>query len=177
MAKQLPNDSRVSRHWEPRVEAIADDKHTTPPITREIVEAAGMLVRSGNFRYVARQSLGLPGNIWENWILRGNREIDNYCAGKRQTVTLYGLFVVELDHAEADVHAKIVRDIMAPDTPINAKLWYLERRYNKLYSRNPNAHIDDESGKTIEIDVEQVLIERLQALIGGGDGGAIDVDR
>jgi len=44
-------------------------------------------------------------------------------------------------------------------------MWFLERRWNKLYSRNPNAVIDDETGETIKRDMVAQLAEKLAQFV------------
>ena len=39
------------------------------------------------------------------------------------------------------------------------------RRYNKLYSKNPNAHVDDETGEESKVDALEILAEKLRTLL------------
>ncbi len=129
-------------------------------LTDELVKKACDIVEAGNFRYIAAQRLGIPRNTWASWLTRGRKELKEHTAGDRDRLTVKASLVVELDKAEARCHQRILQDVVDSDN-VQAKMWFLERRYNKLYSKNPNARIDDESGEEIELNAAQILAEKL----------------
>ena len=129
-------------------------------LTDELVDKACAIVEAGNFRYIAAQRLGISRTTWISWLARGRRELKEAEEGKRDRLTVKASLVVKLDAAEARCHQRILQDVVDSDN-VQAKMWFLERRYNKLYSKNPNARIDDESGEEVELDASQILAEKL----------------
>ncbi len=61
-------------------------------------------------------------------------------------------------------HQLLLQDVIGSDS-VQAKQWFLERRYNKLYSKNPNAHVDDETGEESKVDALEILAEKLRTLL------------
>ena len=55
-------------------------------------------------------------------------------------------------------------DVIEAEDP-KCKMWFLERRWNKLYSKNPNAKIDDETGETIKNDLLAQLADKLAEFV------------
>ncbi len=138
-------------------------------ITPELIRKMARIVEAGNFRYVACQRMGISQNTFSTWIRKGNKERREYEAGRQDWVSSRVLLIEALEEAEGKCHSRLLQDIVSSDN-LTAKMWYLERRYNKMYSKNPNAKIDDESGETIKIDATAILAERLSQLIeGSGD--------
>ena len=120
-------------------------------IDADLVKKLSKIVEAGNFRYVA--------------IRKGKKELRDFESGRRDWVSTRAILVEELEKAEGKCHARILQDIVSSDN-LNAKMWFLERRYNKMYTKNPNAKIDDESGETIKIDAASLLAEKLSQLMG-----------
>jgi hypothetical protein len=133
-------------------------------LTDDLVREACKIVEAGNFRKVAAQRLGVPMSTWNSWLQRGKKELREFSSGKRTSVTVKASFVRELDKAEGRCHARLLQDVISSDS-IQAKQWFLERRYNKLYSKNPNAHIDDETGEESKVDALEILADKLRTLM------------
>ena len=124
------------------------------------------IVEAGNFRYVACQRLGISLNTFSNWIQNGKKDLREFEAGRRDYITTRVLLIEELEKAEGKCHSRLLHDIVSSDN-LTAKMWFLERRWNKLYNKNPNAKIDDETGETIKIDATAILADRLSQLLEG----------
>ncbi len=133
-------------------------------IDADLVKKLSKIVEAGNFRYVAIQRLGISQNTFADWIRKGKKELRDFESGRRDWVSTRAILVEELEKAEGKCHARILQDIVSSDN-LNAKMWFLERRYNKMYTKNPNAKIDDESGETIKIDAASLLAEKLSQLM------------
>lgn len=129
-------------------------------LTQEIIDKAAAVVQLGNFRYVARGTLGIPEGTWKSWLAHGRRDL---LEGDGDS--LQAKLVMALDKSENIIHAKIIENVMALDVTnpaaMKLQLDYLYRRHGKLYSKNPNAH-DDDSGETVKIvDPLAALAEKL----------------
>ena len=133
-------------------------------LTEETVAAACAIVEAGNFRYIAAQRLGIPRNTWSSWLTRGRKELREHADGKRDKLTVKATLVLELDKAEARCHQRLLQDVVESEN-VQAKMWFLERRYNKLYSKNPNARIDDDTGEEVEVSATDILAEKLAQLL------------
>lgn len=147
-------------------DAYDSERGRTPVValTPDVIDEAARIVGRGNYRTVARQMIGIPHGTWSLWIKAGKEEIAAFSRGERETVGYRAVLVQALEKAEAEVHQTIIRDVITGDN-MQAKLWYLERRYNKLYTKNPNAHVDDESGEEVARDAAEILADRLRAFI------------
>lgn len=144
---------------------LSYDKPVTE-LNSEVIEAICHVIRLGNFRYVARQSLGIPSYYFSQWIKKGNVERDAIFAGKiaPEDATVYYWLVSSMDKAEASVHAKLVFDVAYCSDP-KVKLDFMRRRWGKLYNNNSNVSVDDETGEEVEIDVATLLREKLAAFV------------
>jgi hypothetical protein len=130
-------------------------------LTEDILQEAVKIVRQGNFRYVAAARVGVPFNTWNGWIKRGRNELKDYANGiGDEELTIKARLILELDRVEAECHAQILEDVANSDN-VTAKMWFLQRRYNKLYSKNPNAHLDDETGEMVHRTASDILAEKL----------------
>jgi len=138
----------------------------TPKILKDLCD----IVRKGTFRYVACQQLGITVVQYGNWMKVGRQQIADFAAGKIPAIAIQGEMVIELDKAEGFVHGKIVQNILESNS-IPAMQWYLEKRFNKLYTSNPNVIKDDESGEDVHIDGAAILAERLATLLKGRSTG------
>lgn len=148
--------------------SLSEKQHPSCKLTAKLVEDICAVVRKGNFRYVALQRLGISRHTYDQWMTVGRKQIRDYEAGRRRNILMQGKLVLALDEAEGVVHGQMVEDILEHGS-IQARQWFLERRFNKLYSRNPNAHIDDESGKEEKVDHAALLLERLVAAAKEGE--------
>ena len=137
----------------------------TCSLTQAIIDEFTRIVKRGNFRQVARQRLGISVATYDRWISAGKKQIREVEQGKRKQILLQGKFVIAMDAAEGFVHGKMVEDILESGS-IQARQWYLERRFNKMYSRSPAAHTDDETGKDIKIDAGELLLDKLKTVLG-----------
>ena len=133
-------------------------------LTENIITQMADIVRAGNFRYIAAGAVGSSIEQLRNWIRSGNTQIRQLEKGKRQKLGLEGLLVKALEAAEAECHVILLQDVRDSED-VRAKMWFLERRWNKLYSRNLNATIDDATAKEQKIDVRAVLLEKLQDIV------------
>lgn len=147
---------------------LSNKQHPSCKLTAQVIKEFAAEVERGNFRQVARQRLGIPVWTYNSWIAAGKKQLTEYTQGKRKKLLLQGQFVLALDRAEGYVHGQMVEDILEHGS-IQARQWYLERRFNKLYSRNPNAHVDDETGEEHKVDGATVLAEKLAQLFGEED--------
>lgn len=129
-------------------------------LTDEMVAEACAIVERGNFRYVAAQRLGVSHGTWASWLERGRKELREHTSGKRDTLTVKAKLVVELERAEAQCHERLLQDVLEADDP-RLKMDFLKARYGKLYSRNPNARIDDETGEKVKIEIAEILADKL----------------
>jgi uncharacterized protein (DUF2384 family) len=116
---------------------------------------------------MAAAKMGIPIQTFNGWSVRGKKELRDHAAGRRKTLTIKADLVQARDAAEARCHEKILLDVVTSDS-IQAKQWFLERRWNKLYSRNPNARIDDETGAEVKVDALDLLAEKLRGLMEDG---------
>jgi len=141
-------------------------KGPAPPLDDELIEKVFNLIRAGNFRYIAAAACGVNIGTWQKWIRVGSAQIREH-AESGSDLHKEAHLVRAIEKAEADTHNDIIQDVLLGDN-MQAKLWYLERRYNKLYNKNPNSRIDDESGETIKLDAASIIAERLRQFIEKG---------
>jgi hypothetical protein len=127
------------------------------------IDELARIVGLGNFRYVARQQLGIPEGTFKTWLSRGRADIRDDILDTPQA-----RLVIALDKAEGDVHASIVRNVMTADPTdprvLKIQTDYLYRRHGKLYSRNLNAH-DDDTGETHQVNPLDLLAEKLKPFL------------
>lgn len=121
------------------------------------------IVGEGNFRHVAAGKLGIAPNTLHGWVRRGKAHLEDHRSGKRKELTLQARLVVELEKAESDCHATLVKDILKTGNP-ELKLKFLKLRYNKLYNNNPNA-VDDSTGEEVARSAADLLIEKLSTFL------------
>jgi len=131
------------------------DLRLTEPMLFEIAEIVGR----GNFRHVAAGLVGVTPNTLHTWVRRGKAHLADYHSGKKKDMTVQARLVVELERAEAEVHDKLIVDIVENGSP-EMKMKYLKARYNKLYNNNPNA-IDDATGEETRVSVADMLMDKL----------------
>ncbi len=119
-------------------------------------------IKKGNFRYVAFARAGIPKDTWTTWVVKGNKQ------RKKGEVTIYTEMLLALEAAEATMHSGILTDVLATGTARD-KLEFLRLRFNKLYNKNPNARIDDETGAEENVSGTELLAEKLAAFVKDGD--------
>jgi transposase-like protein len=123
-------------------------------LTPQLITEAAEFIGQGNFRYVAAQRLGVNQNTFQSWIQTGKKHIEI------ERDSLEAKLAYEVERAEAECHSRILSNVLASDD-VKLQLEFLRLRYNKLYSKNPNAHHDDETGTTEKVDVAALLLEKL----------------
>ena len=129
-------------------------------LTDRVIEEAAAIVGAGNFRYVAFQRLGIPVATFQAWIRKGLKDRRDGSDSKQADL------VRALDMAEGECHAQLLQDVLSADDP-RLKMDFLRARYNKLYSNNPNAHLDDETGEMIKREAAEILAEKLSRFLDG----------
>lgn len=129
-------------------------------LTHELIRDVCEILRLGNFRMTAAQRLGIPYGLLCRWIKRGHDDIARYQTG--DTPSMYAHFAISVDACEADCESAILEDVIHGDT--KAKIWFLEHRHNKKYTRNTNVVIDDAEGTVVRLDPLQILADRLREL-------------
>ena len=127
------------------------------------IDKIAAILDRGNFRYVVQQRLGISPRTFGSWVEKGKRDRLRREAGELQD-SIYCRFIDRVEDAEAKAHQRLLQDVIEADDP-KCKMWFLERRWNKLYSKNPNAVIDDETGETIKRDMVAQLAEKLAQFV------------
>jgi hypothetical protein len=117
----------------------------------------------GNFRYVVQQRLGISPRTFQSWVEKGKRDRLLRESGELDD-SIYCRFIDRIEESEAKAHQRLLCDVIEAEDP-KCKMWFLERRWNKLYSKNPNAVIDDETGETIKRDMIAQLADKLSQFI------------
>lgn len=142
--------------------------HLYPPkdLDEDLIAKFSACVRAGNFRYVACQRLGIPLARFKVWIRNGRKEQTRLEKGDDFEPTQYLHFLQSVERAEGEAHAQGIGDVMESGDP-RLVFEFLRHRYNKLYSNNPNARVDDEDGTEHKIDTKALLLEKINALLGG----------
>jgi len=131
--------------------------------------------------------LGIPFGTWRQWVLFGRRELQEFSEGQREPkdLTLYAELILALEKAEGKCAIGILDDVTKARTEdgrpdVRAREWFLERRHNKLFSRNPNAIVDGEAGEAEEqprgreILLGKLLLALGRTVIEGEPGGGDD---
>lgn len=131
----------------------------TPALIKKVLAK----IKLGNYRVTAFAMVGISRQCWGAWVTAGKKvhsgEIYKPTAHEQRCAEL----VTKLEKAEAEVESQIVEDILHCDDP-DLKLKFAERRWNKRWNKNPNAKVDDETGKAEEPDAKEVLEELLTQL-------------
>jgi hypothetical protein len=156
-------------------------QHLNTKLCKEIIDQVVEIVEKGNFRTHAFARININYHTWWNWITRGKQEIKEFNDGKRpiEKLTLKSELVMRLEKAEAEVAMEMNQDIRSaresdgrPD--IKARTWFLERRFSKLYARNPNATVQgEESEPESQARGRDVLLGQILKALGRkmeGDG-------
>ncbi len=128
-------------------------------LTEEMIGKMAEIVGKGNFRHIAAARLGVPPNTLFSWVFRGKKYLKK---GNRDAIQ--ARLVLALDEAEAECHIELLEDIREKGDP-NLMFKFLKARYNKLYTANPNAHVDDETGGESRVSMLDVLRDRLSTFL------------
>lgn len=134
-------------------------------LTSDMVERFCDEIRKGNYLEVAAHRLGFTKGQMYKWRHRGRKELEELEKGERESVTLCAVLTAEADRASADLHDALIQDVLACDDP-KLKFEFMRRRWSKIYSGNPNAVEDPDTGETQQVDVAAMLLEKLSALRG-----------
>lgn len=145
-----------------------DANSPTCKLSQKLIDEMVAIVEKGNFRTVACQRLGISPNTYRGWQQAGQKQLREVESGIRKEPLLQGKLIIALDRAEGYVHGRMVENVLENGT-VRDQQWFLERRFNKLYSRNPNAHRDDETGEDHKLDARQELAEKIQRILEGKD--------
>ena len=132
-------------------------------LTRAAIHEFCAQILRGNFMYVAGQRLGFTKSQIYNWRDRGAKELAALEAGESDTIGLCGMFVLESDRASADLHDRLIVDVLECEDP-KVKWDFMRRRWSKQYSGNPATVEDPNTGESEKIDVAALIVERLEAL-------------
>ena len=133
-------------------------------LDHKLIEDFCTIVARGNFRLTAAQRLGIPYNMLNAWFQRGRREIKKWGEdGPPSEPSIFAHFVLAVEMNEAEMQRCLVQDVVETGD-IKAKQWFLTHRWNKLFNRNPNTRIDDDTMEEVKIDPAVVLAERLRDL-------------
>lgn len=144
-------------------------------LTDELIEKVAAVVQRGNFRKTAFAQLGIPKKTWVHWMRVGKAVRADQPTPNGESEAhgeLCAELVRRLEMVEAQVEDDLLVDIQEKaKQDWRAGAWYLERRHNKKYSRNPHAHWDDEEAVEVKIDAKEMLREKLERLLErmGGD--------
>jgi hypothetical protein len=103
---------------------------------------------------------------FRRWMARGVADRKKLEKAGEGEPSLYVLLVDAMEKAEGDAHAQGVEDVLTSGDP-KLVLKFLTLRYNKLYNKNPNARVDDETGEEQKIDAKALLREKINALLDG----------
>jgi hypothetical protein len=157
------------------------EKPRSSKLSRDIIMDVCEVVMRGNFRKTAFALVGIPHHTWKHWMLVGKaciagRPTPGNSNPSQEHKDLCVELVQRLDHVEALVEDEALNDVRtAAKQDWKAASWYLERRHNKKYSRNPAAHWDDEEAVEVKIDAKAVLRDKLDRLTKRlQDKGVID---
>jgi transposase len=140
-------------------------------LTRDLIDRVCDVVARGNFRKTAFAMHGVPLNTWKHWVTVGRciaagQKVPGTSKPSEEHMELCAELSHRLDYVEANVEVEAVADILAQSkSDWKAAAWYLERRHNKKFSRNPVAHWDDEEAMEIKIDAKELLRDRLERLV------------
>ena len=132
-------------------------------LTRAAIGEFCREIRRGNFMYIAGQRLGFTKSQIYNWRDRGSKELAALESGESDTIGLCAMFVVESDRASADLHDRLIVDVLECEDP-KVKWDFMRKRWSKQYSGNPATVEDPNTGESEKIDVAALIVERLEAL-------------
>lgn len=133
-------------------------------LTREIIGAFAAKVRKGLHKSVAAASLGIPLVTYQHWVREGQTQIRLFDAGRRDSLGLYGEFVIRVERAEAELHEQLVDVITSSKDPELVLKWTV-KRFPKRYLHNGRKVIDDDTAEeTAEGDAHDLLLQRLARL-------------
>jgi len=156
-------------------EAVVVPEGPVPEPTRltlALVEEFVAGVRRGNFRETSAHALGVGKAQIYRWLAVGRKYDEEHgeasVPDKKQFESSRAYSCWYLYHhtilAEGWMHGYLIHDLLSSDS-IPAKIWFLKHRFNRLYSNNPNAWVDDETGDVSKIDAPAVILDRLLALL------------
>jgi len=137
-------------------------------LTDELVIDFCRIVAAGNFRYTAAQRLGIPYHTIKSWMARAKKETEAFREGDEPSVFVHLYMTVQA--AEAHLQQALVQDV-AVNGDLKSKIWFLEHRWNKLFSKNPNVILDDDEMEVQRVDPVALLGDKLREIMALKDGG------
>lgn len=144
----------------------------TCSLTDELITSLAELVREGNFRGPSAKSLGISLNTFHKWCSTGRQHIEEIEAGERKEPTQQSKLAVALDMAEGKCFVADTAAIRSGQGDVRDRdlaFKVHQKRFAKEYSP-PAKSIDDETGGQVEVDVFNLLANRLEFLLASGSG-------
>ncbi len=124
-----------------------------------IAEFAASMAK-GNFNQISYKRAGISQGQFYSWMRKGKKDHDRFERGLEEKLSLEGQLMVVLGVAEGAIHTALLEDILSCDDP-KLKLEFMRLRWPHLYSKNPSAHIDDDTGKEEKVSGFDVLVRKL----------------
>ena len=125
-------------------------------LTEGLIKEISESVAAGNFNKLAIARCGLDEVQFYEWMRKGKRDNDRFQSGKEKKLTMEAELMLVLGVAEGALHTALLEDILSCDDP-KLKLEFMRLRWAKLYSKNPNAHVDDATGEEQKVSGLDVL--------------------
>jgi len=134
-------------------------------ITQALVAAFAELLRLGLRKTVVCARLKIPLETYRLWAREGSTALRLYASDRSDALGVHGEFVLAIDAAEADAHARCVEIVMGSEDP-DLIFKFMIKRWPKHYLHNGRKVIDDDDGTEEEADAEteSLIIDRLKAM-------------
>lgn len=129
-------------------------------LCHELIRDFCDIVSKGNFRMTACRRLGIDYSTYKYWALKAKRDRAAFKEGDEPSIYLH--FIIALEMCETEMETSLVQDVVTGE--VKDKIWFLEHRWNKKYTRNSNVVLDDDEAELVRIDPVILLAERLQEL-------------
>lgn len=136
-------------------------------LTDELVIDFCRIVAAGNYRYTAAQRLGIPYHTIKGWMARAKKETEAYREGDEPSVFVHLYMTVQA--SEANMKIALVQDVATGSN--DDKRWFLERRWNKEFTKNASVVLDDEEMEIQRVDPVALLADKLRELAALANGG------
>jgi hypothetical protein len=134
----------------------------TSEVHKQIVEAVGR----GNWRSVAYQMAGVQQATFHQWMMRGEKHLQEIVEGTRLEMTRQAHLVLDLAKAEGKVHDFHNQQILREAKP-ELRFTWLTKRFAKEWA-DPGISKDDKTGEETKIDLVSALLDRLKPLQASG---------
>ena len=133
-------------------------------LTTKLIEKVAAKLLLGNYRMTAFAMVDVPRRTWQEWIQKGKAVRDETKEDPDAHHLLCAELVMQVERSEALALSKIIGDVATSDDD-RVKMTFLERRYNKMFSRNPNAVIDEEAGEESELVPRDILAAKIADIV------------